>query len=64
MYKLQKLILVCIYNKNCFKCDVNMDFVGFIDRSEDSDDSDDVIEFQFFYYDLDFDLNLVFVNIY
>lgn len=53
-----------MYNLNCFKCDVNMDIVGFIDRSEDSDDNDDVKEFQFFYYDLDFDLNLVFVNIY
>lgn len=64
MYKLQKLTSACTYNKNRFKRDANMDSVGLIDRSEDSDDSDDVIESQPLYYDPDFDPNPVFVNIY
>lgn len=34
-----------------------MDFVGI------SEDSDDIIEFRFLKYDLNFDLNLVYVNI-
>lgn len=63
-YKSQKLTSACTYNQNRLKRNANMDSVGLIDRSEDSDDSDDVIESQPLYYDPDFDPNPVFVNIY
>ncbi|XP_065929944.1 von Willebrand factor D and EGF domain-containing protein isoform X2 [Magallana gigas] len=59
-YKSQKLTSACTYNQNRFKRDANIDTVGLINRSEDSDDSDDVIESQPLYYDPDFDPNPVF----
>lgn len=57
----QKLISTCTTYQNRFKRDANMDSVGLIDRSEDSDD---VIESQPLHYDPNFDPNPVFVNTY
>lgn len=57
----KKFKSTCNSYKNRFKRDANMDSVGFIDTS---DDSDEVVESQPLYYDPNFDPNPVYVSIY
>lgn len=57
----KKVKSTCNTYQNRFKRDANMDSVGLIDESEDSDD---VVESQPLHYDANFDPNPVYVSIY
>lgn len=57
----KKVKSTCNTYQNRFKRDANMDSVGLIDESEDSDD---VVESQPLHYDPNFDPNPVYVSIY